>query len=672
MPNSPPNQPPEVTDSLATSKINSGQCKKRKSNPVSEDLNEGVQSLSGDKDKEKKKAKREYQKSWETTYPWLQPSENGMICQICSNKGKKNSFTIGCTDYKISACKQHSFTVDHVAAIEETRASANLIKSVQNQNVKAEVGIQKLIANAYYLAKKGRPLSDFSDLNTLLKFQGVEVGTHYQNDHACQEFVNAISETIKEETERRMKESPVLGITIDESTDVSSTQNCVVFIIVLESHRASSIFWRLLELSRGTAEVIFQAISEAFSSASVSMKKIVAMSTDGASVMTGCSNGVIQKLRSINPGLVGIHCIAHRLSLASSDSAKDFQILEEVDAVLNKLYAYLSRSALRQSELEFWQEEFDLPHLKVLSSCKTRWLSRGNAIKNLLKILPAVTQLLSEADSDILASVSKYSFLYFLFFFADILDDLNRLSKIFQKSHVSITTMWNCLRATKSILTTNYLNLENFIPGENLKSFLSQEVRCVGLINLSKDKPEQELQVLASSFAGVLLKNLEERFPTDIISDLLPLGFEGLTKENIADFGVKEIDHLTAVQLPGVDGVEVRKEWALAKHIIFNAGIPKNPWDLLLNAGNLENLAPLGRLFLVLPLSSVDCERGFSSQNAIKTKLRNAMSTNTLQDLMTISICGPPIEDLGKLDMDSVFAKWKAAKDRRFTAEKEK
>lgn len=53
---------------------------------------------------------------------------------------------------------------------------------------------------------------------------------------------------------------------------------------------------------------------------------------------------------------------------------------------------------------------------------------------------------------------------------------------------------------------------------------------------------------------------------------------------------------------------------------------------------NLTKLAAIG---LVLPVSTVDCERGFSALSRIKTDLRNRLSSRILNDLMTITVEGP-------------------------------
>ena len=49
---------------------------------------------------------------------------------------------------------------------------------------------------------------------------------------------------------------------------------------------------------------------------------------------------------------------------------------------------------------------------------------------------------------------------------------------------------------------------------------------------------------------------------------------------------------------------------------------------------------------LVIPMSTAKCERGFSTQNRIKTKLRTWLNNKSLVDLMRISEDGPPLKDL--------------------------
>ena len=58
-----------------------------------------------------------------------------------------------------------------------------------------------------------------------------------------------------------------------------------------------------------------------------------------------------------------------------------------------------------------------------------------------------------------------------------------------------------------------------------------------------------------------------------------------------------------------------------------------------------NELLELFKIYLTLPSSNAEVERGFSCMKRIKTQLRNRMSTQLLEDLMNISLNGDKIED---------------------------
>ena len=66
-------------------------------------------------------------------------------------------------------------------------------------------------------------------------------------------------------------------------------------------------------------------------------------------------------------------------------------------------------------------------------------------------------------------------------------------------------------------------------------------------------------------------------------------------------------------------------------------------------------------LALTLPISSVDCERGFSKQNLIKTNIRGKLKTENVSTLMKMSLDTPEIE---KFNFHRAFILWCATKDR--------
>ena len=67
-------------------------------------------------------------------------------------------------------------------------------------------------------------------------------------------------------------------------------------------------------------------------------------------------------------------------------------------------------------------------------------------------------------------------------------------------------------------------------------------------------------------------------------------------------------------------------------------------------------LSKLAQICLIIPVSTVDCERGFSAMARVKTKLRNQMKNSTLNHCLRILIEGPPIEEF---DFEKVLNSWK-------------
>ena len=67
---------------------------------------------------------------------------------------------------------------------------------------------------------------------------------------------------------------------------------------------------------------ITETIEQVFKDYILDYKKSMYFGSDGASVMTGCDDGVAAIMKCSNSYLISIHCVAHRLALASSQFAE--------------------------------------------------------------------------------------------------------------------------------------------------------------------------------------------------------------------------------------------------------------------------------------------------------------------------------------------------------------
>ena len=75
-------------------------------------------------------------------------------------------------------------------------------------------------------------------------------------------------------------------------------------------------------------------------------------------------------------------------------------------------------------------------------------------------------------------------------------------------------------------------------------------------------------------------------------------------------------------------------------------------------------LTKLSTIAALVPVSTANCERAFSTMKRIKTELRNHLKTSTLDRLMRISIEGPPSPDF---NFERAADIWSGMRNRRLS-----
>jgi hypothetical protein len=167
-----------------------------------------------------------------------------------------------------------------------------------------------------------------------------------------------------------------------------------------------------------------------------------------------------------------------------------------------------------------------------------------------------------------------------------------------------------------------------------------------------------------SEFLKMLCANLRERFrQRDLISAFSLLNVEKYKlldpkstsyNKELENFGHDEIQKLSdhygksrinanrAILMPLIQTTSLLAEWPQVRKIIFDRYIGLES-DLVWRNFIIEmqdlypNFAKLVRTLLVIPFSTVECERGFSQFNLIKTRLRNRLTPINMDVLMRLS-----------------------------------
>ena len=88
--------------------------------------------------------------------------------------------------------------------------------------------------------------------------------------------------------------------------------------------------------------------------------------------MTGCHSGVAARLKLVLPELVSIHCCAHRVALAASQSVNDIPYLKKFKKQLSSLFTYFHNSPLRSAGLHEVQNLLEDPKVCLKRVADTR------------------------------------------------------------------------------------------------------------------------------------------------------------------------------------------------------------------------------------------------------------------------------------------------------------
>jgi hypothetical protein len=65
--------------------------------------------------------------------------------------------------------------------------------------------------------------------------------------------------------------------------------------------------------------------------------------------------------------------------------------------------------------------------------------------------------------------------------------------------------------------------------------------------------------------------------------------------------------------------------------------------DFVTDKTVVPNIKKLLSIIATYPVTSADCERGFSTMNDICTKTRNSLDIENVSDLLFLSLVGPPV-----------------------------
>ncbi|XP_041924814.1 uncharacterized protein LOC121688957 isoform X3 [Alosa sapidissima] len=311
--------------------------------------------------------------------------------------------------------------------------------------------------------------------------------------------------------------------------------------------------------------------------------------------MTGRVNGVGKQLTDCFPKLVTVACAAHRLALACKNSSNNVKYMATFRDHLQDLYLYFSNSANRTATLKAASTTLGVSDLKLKEVKDTRWLSQHKAIETLQRNLSAVLGALAvEAEVP-----------------------------------VTIQTLRDIKEAGQTPLPGSFLSRLHQDLGDpqglgayDIQHEEERDKRGREVRDESREGHWARFQrEVIHPYITSLETNLEKRFHNlDILGAFHVLGPQSaaLTDNTM---NISHLQTLSRKCCPQHEK-EVIQEWLSFKnHVLTGIFKNKNQEELLsLLASEFDewaNLYPclslLASIALVIPVSSVNCERDFST-----------------------------------------------------------
>ena len=360
---------------------------------------------------------------------------------------------------------------------------------------------------------------------------------------------------VDEELDEQLQQCSFYSLMVDESTDVTTTQTLIIYIrFVNKEGQVMSRFFELAKLTGATAEAILQTLLEVMEARHLPVEKLFGIATDGASVMTGSRSGITTRIKRKNPFALSVHCIAHRLALASGQAADNIPYLKRYQHYINTIYKYYHYSPKHSNTLEHLQSVLDCAERKFQQIFHTRWLSFDGAVQAVLNHLePLMSALISDSSTDptakgILVFITTFSFLATTHLLADILPLLAKLSKSFQRQCMDFSSVNDCLQATirgiqgfKHSRGPRLTKFFNDIPSNPGECFYFMDQRIA-----DSSQQRDRFETTKDTFIDKLVENLNSRFPdNNSLSAFAIFDPQRLpSEENLATYGDTELDVL--------------------------------------------------------------------------------------------------------------------------------
>ncbi|XP_075436329.1 uncharacterized protein C17orf113 homolog isoform X2 [Ascaphus truei] len=646
----------------------------------------------GETSNSNKKCKRYFNEHWKEEFTWLEfdYERKLMFCIECrqalvKNKHGKaeNAFTVGTDNFQRHALLRHVTSGAHRQALavnSEQMALELQFHQEMKSVIKAEMDPSKIaiLTTVYCMAKDGVSNGKLSSLLELQKFNLCEAllsseQNEYYHPSSVREMQAAIVKVLHTEDRQRLKDSPFIGLVVDETADIVEHRNLVVFATSVSpcDGKFHVMFLGRFELPAVEAHSVTNKVVEILSCFNVPAKKVAWLSSDGSSLMSARLTGVGEKLRSLCPLLTELHCISHRRSLLPAESFISVEYARKYESIVDAVYRLYGNKNGESHSVQGLRSVLDICSIDLNGPGTVHWTSMLSAVETIDSSWPTLVLLLesesakSPIASGLCAELKKFWFVAFTKVLLDILPIFQKLNQFFQIEDLDISMVNPIVSASLATLqaqkATSGQNFQEFLNELNEHPDEDSESRFyfkgVELADCSKAQLKS-FEVLKEACLENVCRSLQDRFPRNVLKVVSSFSVIFNPKcyppslDDIGTYGEQELRLLLQYFSHVLVADRASNDFALFKRIVFSLShlsFRDLCVKLVHTNSEMHELFPdftvLAAVALVLPLGSALYEKVNRAEELWKRSRRQGWAEAGLGDVLKISVDGPALNE---------------------------
>ncbi|XP_037802959.1 protein ZBED8-like [Penaeus monodon] len=283
--------------------------------------------------------------------------------------------------------------------------------------------------------------------------------------------ISEMAANVSEQQTVAITTTPVFSVALGESVDVSGIPRLAVFARYSDAEIHEELCYLKPVYGTTKGEDILKTFIDHFEDRGVDIRKIFAVTTDGAHVMIGKNKGFTKMIEDkIGHPILKLHCIIHQESVWDKISSSDLnKVMATVAKVVNFLVVH---SPLTHRQLQAFLQEVDSVYRDIPLHSRVKWLSCGKVLARFVECFDEIKIFLSEKGQDY-PELEDRDWTVKLMFLSDITKHLHDFSLLLQdagKTVIHLYDTWKAFVAKLAVYSSD-IKTGSFRYFKNLKNF---------------------------------------------------------------------------------------------------------------------------------------------------------------------------------------------------------